>query len=1215
MPLSAQTASFTGVVTALGNGFYQPEGVAVDGSGNIYVADTDNSAVKEMPSGCASSNCVTTLGGGFSYPWGVAVDGSGNIFVGDTDSSAVKEMPAGCASSSCVTSLGGGFVDPSGLAVDKYGNVYVADSENSAVKEVPPGCASYTCVTTLGGGFLDPIGVAVDGSGNVYVADTDNNAVKVMPAGCTSDTCVTTLGGGFVSPYGVAVDGSGNVYVADTYNKAVKEMPPGCASASCVTTLGGGFSYTNGVAPDGSGDVYVAEDGGVDEIMPRAAYFGDVAVASTPPSVHWTAYFTFTAGGSGITASVLTQGAAGLDFTDAGGSTCNTNGTSNVYSTGDTCTVNVTFAPKYAGTRDGAVQLLNGSGSVIATALIYGTGQGPQLVFPGNQTVQTLGGGFSFPPGVAPSGVAVDGSGNVYVAGNTTNSVTEIPPGCASSSCVTTLGGGFIDPAGVAVDGSGNLYVSDYQNNTLTEMPPGCASSSCGTILGGGFGTPNNPYGPFGVAVDGSGNVYVADTSNYAVKEVPSGCTSSACVTTLGGFFPEPAGVAVDASGNVYVADIYNSTVKEILPGCTSSNCMTTLGGGFYHPWGVALDGGGDVYVADYGNSAVKEMPPGCASSSCVTTLRLPPDVPFSGVTVDGSGNVYAVTAATSPVYELNLAAPPSLSFATTNVGSQSSDSPQAVALSNIGNAPLTFPVPGTGENPSISANFTLDSSTTCPEVTTSSSAGTLATGASCNLAVDFLPATSGSISGSAILTDNNLNASYATQSIGLSGTGATATPIDPWVQVNGGAWQKAANIAVNLGATVNLGPHPVSGGSWSWTGPNGFTSTSRVLDSVPLAAGANTYTATYTNTSGGQSTQVFTITVTTPVAPYIQVNGGAWTQESTATVNVGVAVNLGPQPVSGGSWSWAGPNGFSSTARVLYGISLSPGANTYTATYTNTAGGQSTQAFTITVDTPIVPYIQVSGGSWTQESTATVNAGTTVNLGPQPVSGGNWSWTGPNGFSSTSRVLYSIPLTAGTNTYTATYTNTIGGQSIQAFTITVNTPVTPYIQVNGGAWTQESAATVNLTDTVNLGPQPVSGGSWSWTGPNGFTSTSRVLYGIPLTGGTDTYTATYTNAAGGHSTQVFTITVSTPIDPWIQVNGGAWQEVSSVTVAPGATVNIGPHPVSGGTWSWVGPSGFTSSSRVLYAVPLPSGTNTYTATYTNASGEQTTQAFTITIN
>ena len=61
---------------------------------------------------------MTTLGGGFNYPYGVAVDGSGNVYVADYGNSAVKEMPAGCASSSCVTTLGGGFGLPTGVAVD-----------------------------------------------------------------------------------------------------------------------------------------------------------------------------------------------------------------------------------------------------------------------------------------------------------------------------------------------------------------------------------------------------------------------------------------------------------------------------------------------------------------------------------------------------------------------------------------------------------------------------------------------------------------------------------------------------------------------------------------------------------------------------------------------------------------------------------------------------------------------------------------------------------------------------------------------------------------------------------------------------------------------------------------------------------------------------------------------------------------------------------------
>jgi len=88
-------------------------------------------------------------------------------------------------------------------------------------------------------------------------------------------------------------------------------------------------------------------------------------------------------------------------------------------------------------------------------------------------------------------------------------------------------------------------------------------------------------------------------------------------------------------------------------------------------------------------------------------------------------------------------------------------------------------------------------------------------------------------------------------------------------------------------------------------------------------------------------------------------------------------------------------------------------------------------------------------------------------------------------------------------------------------------TPITPEINV-GGVWTQESAATVtSTTAVVDLGPQPTTGGSWSWSGPNGFTSTAREIDGIPLTAGTNVYTATYTNTGGCNSTQAFTITVT----------------------------------------------------------------------------------------
>jgi sugar lactone lactonase YvrE len=857
------------------------------------------------------------------------------------------------------------------------------------------------------------------------------------------DSSLSTASGAYFSYNGGSTNGAnGSAGSAKFYNTG--DNGADYADFALVSPCGPNQSIQDAYGcPGADGGLTILNDGGAEvniltavgyQVPPTSVNFGSANVCTSgsnpsPCSQSATVTLSFSASATGISPSVVSQGASGLDFTDAGGGTCDTNGTGHSYTAGNTCTVNVTFKPKYPGVRYGAVSLLNGSSSVVASIFIYGTGSGPQLAF-GPQPTTTLSLGRQF---TGPNSVAVDGSGNVYV-GDGSISLIEMPPGCISPSCESTRGGGFNGIEGVAVDGSGNLYVADSGNNAVKKLSSTCTSSACVTTLGGGF---NDPYG---VAVDANGNVYVADYGNNAVKEFAQSCTSSSCVTTLGGGFNNPAGIAVDGSGDIYVGDQANNGVKKMPSGCSSSSCVTTLGGGFSHPWGVAVDAGGNVYVADYGNTALAMMSAGCASSSCVTTVRHNVSDRFSGVTLDGSGNVYASALGSVTVYELGRANPPSLSFASTGVGSQSSDSPQTVMLRNIGNAALSFPVPGTGENPSVSANFTLDGSTTCPEVLSSGSAGTLAPGASCELAVDFIPQTSGQVTGSAVLTDTNLNAiPSTTQSIGLSGTGGTPTPIVPYIQVNGGAWQQTASVSVNVGDTVNLGPQPQSGGSWSWTGPS-YTASTRVIDSVPLNSPSNVYTATYTNSSGATSTQAFTITVnSTPIVPYLQVNGGAWQQISTVAVNLGDTVNLGPQPQSGGSWSWTGPS-YTATTRVINSIPLNSPSNVYTATYTNASGVTSTKAFTITVNaTPITPYLQVNGGPWQQTASVTVSSGATVNLGPQPLNGGTWNWTGPNGFTSTSRVLNGIALTTGSNVYSATYTNADGVNSTQTFTITSN--------------------------------------------------------------------------------------------------------------------------------------------------------------------------------
>lgn len=311
-------ATSSGAIDGTGNAarFNQPAGVAVDASGNVYVADTNNHTIRKI----TFFGVVTTLAGSagtsgntngtgtaarFNLPRGVAVDSAGNVYVGDTSNHAIRKItPAGV-----VTTLAGGtsgsvdgtgtaarLFSPNGVAVDAAGNVYVADTANNSIRKITPDGV----VTNLAGGlspvnfgstdgtgtgarFASPRGVAVDGSGNVYVADRDNHAVRKITAsgvvttlaGLSNNTSFTSTDGTgsaarFSGPYGVAVDGSGNVYVADSGNKLIRKVTP----AAVVTTLAGlagsvgstdgtgsaaRFGDPVGIAVDARGNLYVAD--------------------------------------------------------------------------------------------------------------------------------------------------------------------------------------------------------------------------------------------------------------------------------------------------------------------------------------------------------------------------------------------------------------------------------------------------------------------------------------------------------------------------------------------------------------------------------------------------------------------------------------------------------------------------------------------------------------------------------------------------------------------------------------------------------------------------------------------------------------------------------------------------------------------------------------------------------------------------------------------
>ncbi len=905
--LFAQTVVFNGVVRTLGSGFDTPFGVAVDGSGNVYVGDPSNNTVYEILAvggSIPASPTIETLGRGFSGPAGVAVDGSGNVYVADGGNNAVKEMLAvggSIPASPTIVTLGSGFDEPFGVAVAGSGNVYVADFDNHVVKEmvaVGGSIPADPAILTLGSGFNGPIDVAVDGSGNVYVADFDNNAVYEMVADAgiiLASPVIRTLGSGFNSDEGVAVDRSGNVYVADSGDNEVKEMlaVDGSIPASpTIKTLGGGFNNPKNVAVDGSGDVFVTDfaNNAVKEILATGTNFGNVNLGTT--STVLPLLFTFVTGATGISSTVLTQGVPGAAFTDAGTGSCTTNGTSFIYSAGDFCTVDVTFAPKRPGLRPGAVQILNAeNGDVLATVPIYGIGIGSQIGFvTGAQNVQGKDLGQTV-------GVAVDGIDDLFIGDTTNGRVVEVPADGGQEATVAT---GLDNPGEIAVDGAGDVFIADTNNARVLELP---ADGGPQSTVGSGL------VEPTGVAVDGAGDVFIADFHNNNVVELPA--NGSAQVTVVTGL-TMPKGIAVDGAGDIFIANEGGGNVLEAPAGGGS---LIAVGSGFSEPCGVAVDAAGDVFVADQDNSYIVEVPAGGGALIDLDNNGF--DSP-QGVALDAAGDIFVADTDNDRVVELPFSLPPTLTFTPTA-------SAQTVTLESIGNLPLAIPGAESATNPTISdSSFVLNSTgaTACAVVTANAGIlGTLAPGGTCGLTITFSPTNGGTQGGKLVLTDNSQNpqpTGFASQTIPLSGTASANLPEITWAQPGPISYGTELS-ATQLNATANVA------GSFTYT---------PAADAV-LGAGIYNLSVTFTPTN---TTSYITATTTVTLKVNKAVPAITWATPATITFGTLLsATQLDATSPVAGNFVYTPPAG----------TSFPPGSQTLSVTFTPT----NTADYTIASD------------------------------------------------------------------------------------------------------------------------------------------------------------------------------------------------------------------------------------------------------------------------
>jgi trimeric autotransporter adhesin len=309
-----------------------PFGIAVDASGNIYIGDTGNHRIRVVTNPVSSGTISTVAGDGtpsyggdgglatlayLSNPSGIAVDASGNIYIADTGNHCIRMVTNPGSSGTISTVAGDGtpsyggdgglatlayLSNPSSVAVDASGNIYIADTGNHCIRVVTNPVSSGTISTVAGDGtpsyggdgglatlayLSNPSGIAVDASGKIYIADTGNHCIRVVTK--STGTISTVAGDGnsgyfgdgglatlaqLAYPFGVAVDASGNIYIADSANSRIRIVTnPGSFGTISIVAGDGNYDYFGdgvlatsarlniplGLCSDVLGNIYIAD--------------------------------------------------------------------------------------------------------------------------------------------------------------------------------------------------------------------------------------------------------------------------------------------------------------------------------------------------------------------------------------------------------------------------------------------------------------------------------------------------------------------------------------------------------------------------------------------------------------------------------------------------------------------------------------------------------------------------------------------------------------------------------------------------------------------------------------------------------------------------------------------------------------------------------------------------------------------------------------------
>jgi hypothetical protein len=857
-------------ITATSAPVYQPTNIATDSSGNVYFTSQYSNYQQRVWKITKSTGILTVLAGSYSdgyagdgalavnallyNPLGITVDHSGNVFIADESNCIVREVkastgiittvagtPKTCRSGTGSTIGNGGaattayLYNPTGVAVDKNGNLFIVDQGNQQIRIVS--CAT---VTSTGGTCTANSGQT---AGDIYTIAGDGTA------GYNGDSQAATLAE-LYNPYGVATDNAGNLYIADEYNQRVRRVACGTGISSCTAPSG-----------ETTGDIYTLAGTGT------ASYNGDGVAAATADlnypttasvdnsgnlfiadqsnqRIREVSCATKTSSGAACTAS--TSQTAGDIYTVAG------TGTAGYNDDGQTATgAEIYYAVGVAVDSAGDLFIADQDNyrirevpcDVSTLTCTPPTGDTKQFIYTiagtGNTTfygndISATGAELYY-----PTGVASDSAGNIYIADRYNCVIQKVSASTGEISVFAgTVGtcsyGGDGDaatsaylnyPYRVVVDSKDDVFIADYNNCLIRKVSGGTISSvvgkspslACGYSGDSGSATAAELNGPDGVALDESGNLYISDYNNQVVRIVScltvtstgGVCTPKAGETagdiytfagdnTLGAGYSgdggpatsaqlySPYDVAADFLGNVYIADENNLRIRKVNTSGIISTFAGNGAGGYegdgglasdtslYYPEGVGIDGAGDVLIADYDNERVRLVDgegvihtvAGNGSSGfggndiLATTAEL---YSPTGVNVDPSGNIYIadynnwlIREVTAPI-TLNSSLP-SITFGTQTIKTTS----DAVAL--------TLRANGTADIASITPTAGFLEADDCPTALSSAS--------TCTVNVRFSPTTVGEITGTLTIDYNGFFTPSLVVQLQGEASALTLTPV-----------------------------------------------------------------------------------------------------------------------------------------------------------------------------------------------------------------------------------------------------------------------------------------------------------------------------------------------------------------------------------------------------------------------------------------------------